>query len=337
MIREDEGSEASRTDRFQALCALAQEMALVEREHEIYRVVLEVARKVLDFTNCGVLLIDEETDELVMVAERGYPPETRGIRLPLGTGRGISTWVAEHGQRVYVPDVREDDRYVPGVPGARTELAVPIEIQDRTIGVLNVESDEIDAFDRDEAMLLQALASQMAVALELNRTRAELDRLSITDPLTGVYNRRYLQRLLPSEKERSERFEHPFGILLFDIDDFKQINDRYGHSRGDRVLQAFADALRDTVRKIDPVIRYGGDEFLVLLLETGEEGAEAACERIRRAALERFRSSDSVEEEWDLEVSVGLSVREPGEDIDRKLREADRSMYEDKEERASQR
>lgn len=317
----------SRSDRFEALCALAQEMALVEEEREIYRVVLEVARRVLDFHNCAILLIDERTRELVMVAERGYAEETRGIRLPLGSGKGVSAWVAEHGKRLYVPDVRDDERYVPGVEAARSELAVPIKVLDRTIGVVNVESDDVDGFDEDEAMLLQALASQLAVAIELHRARQELDRLSLTDPLTGTYNRRYLDRLLPDEKERAERFDHPIGLLMFDLDDFKKINDDHGHLRGDDVLVAFARCLISTVRKIDPVIRFGGDEFLVVLLETDEDGAQLACERIRRETMERLRSEPSVEEAWKLSVSVGFAVRHPGEDLEGKIREADRALY----------
>ncbi|MDX1661631.1 MAG: sensor domain-containing diguanylate cyclase [Gemmatimonadota bacterium] len=326
----DGGGTRGPSDRFEALCALAQEMSLVENERAIYRVVLQVARRVLDFSNCAILLIDEETNELVMVAERGYQEESRGIRLPLGTGRGISAWVAEHGERLYVPDVREDERYVPGVEEACSELAVPIKVLDRTIGVLNVESAEVDAFDADEAMLLQALASQMAVALELNRARSELDRLSITDPLTGAYNRRYLERMLPNEKERAERYDHPIGLLLFDLDDFKRINDEYGHLRGDEVLTAFAQSLMSTVRKIDPVVRFGGDEFLVLLLETDEEGTEHARRRIHDEALAELRASPAVDEDWGLSVSVGSAVRHPGEDLEQKIREADRDLYEQK-------
>lgn len=320
-----------RSARFEALCALSQEMALVEREDEIHDVVLDAARRVLDFTNCAILLIEEEANELVMAAERGYPPETRGLRLPLGTGKGISAWVAERGERLYVPDVTRDERYVPGVPEARSELAVPIRMRDRTLGVLNVESDEIDGFDADEAMLLQALASQAAVALELRRARAAVERLSITDPLTGVYNRRFLDRLLSEETERSERFDHPIGLLMFDIDDFKEVNDRHGHGRGDRVLQAFAEALVETVRRIDPVIRYGGDEFLAVLLETDEEGVRLACRRIRDEVQEKLIASDAVDPEWGLTVSVGSAVRRPGDVLDDRLREADHAMYRDKE------
>ncbi len=293
----DESISTSRnTDRFTALCELAQEMALVEDERTIYRVVLEVARKVLDFFNCAILLIDPEGKDLVLTDQHGYPDETLGMRLPLKGAKGLSCWVAEHGEMLYVPD----------------------------------ESDRVDAFDRDEAMLLQALASQLAVALELNRARAELDRQSITDMLTGVYNRRYLERLLPSESSRAERFQRPIALLMLDLDDFKLINDRFGHQQGDQVLVAFADALVNTVRKIDSVIRYGGDEFLVVMTETDDEGGRRACQRIREGVMAALRASPAVPAGVQLGVSVGLSVRQPGEDVVQKLSEADRAMYADK-------
>lgn len=320
----------SRADRFQALCELSQEMALVEDEWSIYRVVLEVARKVLDFFNCAILLVDCQSEELVIVDEHGYPAGTRGMRISLKGERGISRHVAVTGEMLYVPDVRQDDRYVPGVPEARSELAVPIKIRDRVLGVLNVESDKTDAFDHDEALLLQALASQLAVALELNRARAELDRLTITDPLTGVYNRRYLDRLLPTEQERAERFDRPFALLMLDLDDFKAINDRYGHRQGDHILVAFAQALQRNVRAIDAVIRYGGDEFLVVLLETDAEGASKACQRIRQRVVEALDTSPSVPTDVRIGVSVGLAVRNPGESVDEKLAEADQRMYREK-------
>jgi diguanylate cyclase (GGDEF)-like protein len=321
---------ASGTDRFQALCELSQEMTLAEDERTVYRVVLEVARKVLDFFNCAILLVDERTRELVMVDEHGYPPETRGLRLPLDQGRGLSCWVAQHGEILYVPDVLQDDRYVAGVPEARSELAVPIRFQGRTLGVLNVESDRVDAFDRDEALLLQALASQMAVALEARRALAELQRQSITDSLTGAFNRRYLTRLLSAERARAARYDRPIGLLMTDLDDFKSINDRFGHARGDQVLTAAAAALMGAVRQIDSVIRYGGDEFLIVLPETSLEGVGPAAERIRRAVMETLAAGSAVPAGFRVGLSVGTAVHHPGEDLDARLRDADAAMYADK-------
>jgi len=321
--------------RFQALCELAQEMALVEDEPSIHRVVLDVAQRVLDFFNCAIMLVDQTTNELVMVAQSGYPEELHGVRLPMAGDAGISRWVAQHGQTLYVPDVREDPRYIPGVREARSELAVPVKIRDRTIGVINVESEHADAFDRDGALLLEGLASQLAVALELNRFRSELERLTYVDPLTGVYNRRYLERILPREKERAERFAHPLGLLMIDLVGFKEVNDRYGHARGDEVLIAFADVLRRTVRRIDIVIRYGGDEFLILLLETDAEGAAGAAGRIREEVESAMAASPAVPQGCALRLSMGVAVRVPGEDMADRLKEADQAMYADKQARGA--
>ncbi len=331
-------NEAPRRDpagRFQALCELAQEMALVEGERAIHRVVIEVARKVLDFVNCAILMIEKDAGELVIVAQSGYPEGTLGMRLPLFGDKGISRWVAEHSETLYVPDVRADARYIPGVPECRSELAVPVRFQGDTIGVVNVESEHLDAFDRDGALLLEALASQMAVAIELHRARAELERLTYTDALTGVHNRRYLDRILPNEKERAERFHHPLGLLMVDLDGFKEVNDRYGHARGDEVLRTFAEILQTTARRIDVVIRYGGDEFLVLLVETDESGAGGAARRIRQAVESALNDSPAVPDDCSLRVSIGVAVRRPGEDIRVKIGEADVAMYADKQERGA--
>jgi diguanylate cyclase (GGDEF)-like protein len=335
-------SDADRPDRspatrFRALCELAQEMVLAEDETSIYGLVLDLARRVLDLANCAILMIDADARELVIVEQYGYPEGTVGMRLPLTGERGISRWVALHGERLYVPDVREDPRYVPGLPEARSELAVPIRIRNRTIGVINVEGDRLDGFDRDAALLLEALASQLALALELGRARSALELLTYTDALTGVFNRRYLERVLPTEKERAERFDHPIGLLMFDLDGFKEINDHFGHAFGDRVLVAFADTLRRIVRRIDVVVRYGGDEFLVVLLETDANGVARAAHRIRDAVEKALNASPLVPPGWTIRVSVGTAVLMPGEDVEEKVRDADEAMYADKHSHADER
>jgi diguanylate cyclase (GGDEF)-like protein len=329
--------DRSAAGRFRALCELSQEMALVDDEPSIYALVLDSARRVLDFYNCAILRIDSDARELVIVEQYGYPDETLGMRLPLAGERGISRWVALHGERLYVPDVHEDPRYVSGVPAARSELAVPIRIRDRTIGVINVESDRVDGFDRDDALLLEALASQLALAIELGHARADLERLTYTDALTGAFNRRYLERVLPTEKERAERFDHPIGLLMFDLDGFKEINDHFGHAYGDRVLVAFSDALTRIVRRIDVVVRYGGDEFLVVLLETDTAGAALAADRIRAEVEKALNASSLVAPGWTIRVSVGIAVRMPGDDVTEKIRESDQAMYADKQRRAEER
>jgi diguanylate cyclase (GGDEF)-like protein len=117
----------------------------------------------------------------------------------------------------------------------------------------------------------------------LRSANEEIRFLSITDPLTGCFNRGYLNGRLPEEIKRARRYQHPLSVLLIDIDHFKKVNDTHGHQTGDRVLKSFAQCLTTQVRgKIDWIVRYGGEEFLVILPETDCKGALALAERLRR-------------------------------------------------------
>jgi diguanylate cyclase (GGDEF)-like protein len=131
------------------------------------------------------------------------------------------------------------------------------------------------------------LGSQAAVALENVRLHRLVERQASTDGLTDLANRRHFEEALAGEISRAERFGGTLALVLADLDDFKQVNDRYGHQAGDDVLRAFADVLRDTVRDIDLAARYGGEEFAVLLPQTDLEGAERLAERLREAMAAR--------------------------------------------------
>jgi diguanylate cyclase (GGDEF)-like protein len=134
------------------------------------------------------------------------------------------------------------------------------------------------------------LGSQAAVALENVRLHRIVERQASTDGLTELPNRRLFEETLASEISRAERFGGALALVLADLDDFKKVNDRYGHQAGDDVLREFAEVLRETVRDIDLAARYGGEEFAVLLPQTDLEGAESLAERLREAMAERRMS-----------------------------------------------
>jgi diguanylate cyclase (GGDEF)-like protein len=162
-----------------------------------------------------------------------------------------------------------------------------------------------------------------AINQELRERNEELRRISITDGLTGLYNRTQLPEFLEKEMSRSRRHQHPFSILMIDIDHFKRYNDAHGHQAGDDLLRHFATVLRATVRSCDLAVRYGGEEFLILLTETEAEGASNFAEKLRAAVEEIRLHGDSA-----VTISIGVaSFPDHGDDVDTIIHEADAALY----------
>ena len=165
-------------------------------------------------------------------------------------------------------------------------LVIPLGPDGRESGVLYLTPREMD-FSDEARELAHWLGSQASVALENARLHRLVERQANTDGLTELPNRRHFEEALEAEISRAERFGGGLALILADLDDFKQVNDRYGHQAGDDVLRTFASILRETVREIDLPSRYGGEEFAVLLPQTDIEGAHNLAERLRRALASR--------------------------------------------------
>ena len=155
----------------------------------------------------------------------------------------------------------------------------------------------------------------------------ELRQLSITDSLTGLYNRRHFPSVLQKEMDRMERTRSICSILMIDIDRFKSFNDTYGHAEGDRLLRELAELIRKTFRSIDSAFRFGGEEFVILLPETGAEGAWACAERFRTLLGARGFSASPVGLPVRVTASIGIMEHREGSDIDAMVRCADIAMY----------
>jgi len=176
----------------------------------------------------------------------------------------------------------------------------------------------------DVGYLTRTFGSLVA-RLRERESQGELERLSVTDALTGLYNRRHLMGTLANEVQRSRRLRRTFSVLLADVDHFKQYNDTHGHLAGDAALVKMAEILRKTTRGVDCVARYGGEEFVVMLLETTIATAEVVAERIRsHVAAEEFGSGR-------MTVSIGAAEYPPHGDTPEELIEsADAAMYQAK-------
>ena len=202
-----------------------------------------------------------------------------------------------------------------------------LEQEHRTSGLLILYRGD-DAFSEDEQQILKIFSTQVSMLLDTIRAREKIVNLADTDDLTGVWNKRHFRRQLPQEIERARRFGVPLSLVLFDIDEFKQINDGFGHVIGDVVLSELCGAVRETLRPTDVLARFGGDEFAIILPHTDSNGAIAVAERI----LKRIRAlTIPTDEEGAIQCSISAGIAEFDRDGDASandlIRRADERLY----------
>lgn len=210
----------------------------------------------------------------------------------------------------------------------RSQAATPLRSGDSVIGVLMVASTTFRDLTHAERDRLQVIANQSSLALQNALLHGELERLSVTDRLTDLYNHGYIHQRLDEEMERCVRFEHQMSLIMLDIDDFKMFNDRYGHPKGDTVLKAVSGIIRQNLREIDVAARYGGEEFVIVLPETDIAGAFAVAERIRSSMEHYPHISDEQGEPIAQTVSLGVANYPANASTSAALVEAaDQAMY----------
>jgi diguanylate cyclase (GGDEF)-like protein len=190
---------------------------------------------------------------------------------------GLSAMVVDKGKPLSVPDLLRSEHQVAGDPGIRSWLGVPITRYEESVGVLSVQSREPRAFGVNQQRVLEAIGAQAGTAIQ----NARLYELATVDGLTGLFVRRYFDSRLREELERARRYQTEFSVVLLDVDNFKKLNDTYGHGVGDRVLREVAQVMRRNMRGVDIPARYGGEEFAFILPRTGMLDAHAVAERLR--------------------------------------------------------
>jgi len=231
--------------------------------------------------NLAVFLVDAEKSELRLRAYINYPEEVKNLRIKIGE-TGIAGHVAGTRMMYYASDVSKDPYYVKGVNDAKSEICFPLIVGERLIGVLDLESAEMERFKEDDINLLSTLSTEIAIALDNSRLYEEMKTMSLTDPLTGLPNRRSFELFVDTEARRAERYHRAFSVLMIDFDNFKSYNDRYGHGAGDEVLKKFGRLMKNSTRDVDFLGRYGGDEFVAVLTESDAGLAREVAERMRK-------------------------------------------------------
>jgi diguanylate cyclase (GGDEF)-like protein/putative nucleotidyltransferase with HDIG domain len=254
--------------------------------------------------------------------------------LEIPIGQGLSGWVVENRK----PIVNGNPSVEPGYLNdptkfsrLRSALAVPLEGSESTIGVIALYHADTDAFSRDQLRVLLAISSKVSVSVENALKYQEAESSATTDYLTGLPNARSLFMHLDSELSRSARLENNLAVLVCDVDGFKQVNDKFGHLTGNRLLTTLAAGLRDHCREYDYVARMGGDEFVIVMPGLTPESAWQKLEELDRVTT---RIGVQVCGERIISLSIGASFfPADGRDAEELLAEADRRMYKVKQER----
>ena len=291
---------------------------------DLLRAVSKAATELVNANSCAILLLDDSRAELLSKASHGLSLEEEA-RVSFKIGEGVAGWVAEHGAPALLGDTLTDPRFkvLDGqVTPIRSMLGVPLSTKEGVIGVICCTSWQPNAFGKDHEELLQYLGTSIVKDIE----NARLYRLSITDNLTKAFNRQYLYQRLPDEIERSRRYGDPLCVALFDVDFFKKFNDTWGHPAGDFVLKEIVRVAHEQIREVDALVRYGGEEFLILLPKTSLDGARIIAERFRQAVQDaHFPWSD---QKLKVTVSMGVAVLNDEVPTDEALlKRADDALY----------
>jgi diguanylate cyclase (GGDEF)-like protein len=317
-----------RLDSHQAMFVLLQlthQLAEDKPLEDSLRAVTDAAVALLGAEHASIRLLDTSRNALLSGARSGVGAE--GPPLDFKRGEGIIGWVVDHGESLRIDDAVKDPRYkhVDQPFDIRAMMAEPLWSMGEVIGVLSVSSPEPASFTEDDQLLCRLLANCSVPPIE----RARLKRLAMFDDLTMAFHHRYLHPRLVEEIERASRTHGEVSILLMDLDHFKAVNDKYGHPVGDAVLRNFADRVRANVRRVDILIRRGGEEFVLIMPSTGATQALATGVRIQQQ-LDGDRIRIDAAHEIHQTVSIGVATWDGRESPEQLERRADLAMYEAK-------
>jgi len=313
-----------RVFELQTIQSIVQQLTPLHDIPSIVALINEELKRLIEYHSCRLFVLDPGEQTLLPLG--GGDPA--GHTLVVKVGEGITGWIAMHNSSVIIPNALEDPRasHIADTPRREESMiGVPLVYEERVQGVITLSKLGVNQFDEGDIRLLEIIAGQAAIAFDRVRLYEELRTEAVTDPMTGLYNRRYLFERFKEEQARAVRHTHVLAAIILDIDKFKSVNDRYGHAAGDLVLQELAALIRQVVRTEDIVARYGGEEFCILLPEIPLADAEQVAERLRIYIEEHdLPEAAGVKR---VTASVGMALYSPGDRETDLFTRADLAMY----------
>lgn len=280
--------------------------------YEILSLIMTKISQLVEAENWSLLLSDEETGELYFEVAVGLEKTVvNDIRIPVGVG--IAGIVAQTGEPLFIKDAEKDGRVYREVDrrsGFTTKsiICLPLKTHGKTLGVIEIVNlDDLAAFRKTKFPALSILADYAAIAIENSRYLSKIQRMSITDEYTGLYNARYMHSILPDLLKQGETGKIKVAVAFADIDNFKQVVDTHGHLAGSAVLREIGETISGFLSNRDFLIKYGGDEFILILPGYSKENATKLCREI----LDQIRGSVYLRHEKNpvkITASFGIAV-----------------------------
>lgn len=300
----------------------------------LYELILTKSSELIGADRASLMIFDNTSKAFRIKASRGLEESiAQNVRIKMG--QGITGRTAETGEAMVIKDIEKELSWRKSLRTYRTRsfISAPLKLYDRVIGVINLADKRGDGlFTPQDLFIILSISNYATIALERGAYYSMSEKLktvSMTDPLTGLFNRRFFKSRLFEEAERVRRQRDSFSVFIIDVDDFKAFNDNWGHLAGDYVLKRISTALKDAVRTVDVVVRYGGEEFAVILPHTSKKDSEVIAERIRTDVEElKFPADMTCQSPT---ISIGIAEF-PGDarNTDDLIYRADAAMYQAK-------
>jgi diguanylate cyclase (GGDEF)-like protein/putative nucleotidyltransferase with HDIG domain len=313
-----------------ALYEIAQSMGTSLGVADTMALISSKLTKVIPWSGCALFLAQDEGDALKCRFAAGVDAPQL-LNCTLKAGEGLSGWVARN-RRTVVNGNPHSTFEVLGLqaPRLRSAIVVPLHNNDTFIGCLALYHVDANRYHEEHSRLMERIAEQASAVIHNSIVFEQTQEDSLTDPLTGLPNRRSMFVHLSRELARAERLRSQVALIVMDMDGFKAINDTYGHHVGDRALREVSFALQDALRPYDLCVRYAGDEFIVVLTDCARETADIKCRELQEA-VSRIQLEVRAGKNIPIGMSAGASVfPEDGTTYEALLADADHRMYRDK-------
>jgi len=320
---------------FNTLYSITSSLASSLDEQEVLFNIMKLVGDIFHPENWSLLLYDKQNNTLVFKFVVGAEARhLEGLAFP--ADKGVAGWVLQHKKHLLIPDAVHDSRVwqSPSDNGSfvtKSVIAFPLYSQNIPIGVIELINVPVEAFSKEKTQILQLLSDFASIALQHSSYVKIMEKKTILDQLTELYNAEYMYVILKKEASRFSRTAIPFSLLFFDLDHFKKVNDTHGHMTGSGLLVKVAHLLSNGIRPTDWGVRYGGDEFVVILPTAGYAEAIIVAERLQNRLREEF-AQDEMYKDISLSASFGVAVfSEDAETVEQLVAVADKAMYKAKE------